>query len=129
VLCARFKRGVPPGILYYTPPPPEPVSADNMADLMNALFWLIDQVIGLYITLVIIQVVLSWLVAFNVINTGNRFVYLVGEFLYRVTEPALKPIRRLLPAMGGIDLSPVVLILGLYFLRILVQRDIMPMFL
>ena len=96
---------------------------------MNALFWLIDQVIGLYITLVIIQVVLSWLVAFNVINTSNRFVYLVGEFLYRVTEPALRPIRRLLPAMGGIDLSPVVLILGLYFLRILVQRDLMPMFL
>ncbi len=96
---------------------------------MNALFWLIDQVIGLLITLVIIQVVLSWLVAFNVINTSNRFVYLVGDFLYRVTEPALKPVRRLLPTMGGIDLSPVVLILGLYFLRILVQRDIMPMFL
>ncbi len=96
---------------------------------MNALFWLIDQVIGLLITLVIIQVVLSWLVAFNVINTSNRFVYLVGDFLYRVTEPALKPVRRLLPAMGGIDLSPVVLILGLYFLQILVQRDIMPMFL
>ena len=96
---------------------------------MNALFWLIDQVIGLLITLVIIQVVLSWLVAFNVINTSNRFVYLVGDFLYRVTEPALKPVRRLLPTMGGIDLSPVVLILLLYFLQILVQRDIMPMFL
>jgi YggT family protein len=96
---------------------------------MNALFWLIDQVIGLYITLVIIQVVLSWLVAFNVVNTSNRFVYLVGDFLYRVTEPALKPVRRILPAMGGMDLSPVVLILLLYFLQILLQRDIMPMFL
>ncbi len=96
---------------------------------MNALFWLIDQVIGLYITLVIIQVVLSWLVAFNVINTRNRFVYMVGDFLYRITEPALKPIRRLLPTMGGIDLSPVVLILGLYFLRVLLLRDIMPAFL
>ena len=95
---------------------------------MNALFWLINQVIGLYITLVIIQVVLSWLVAFNVVNTSNRFVYLVGDFLYRVTEPALKPVRRILPAMGGIDLSPVVLILLLYFLQIFVQRDIMPMF-
>ncbi len=93
---------------------------------MNALFWLIDQVIGLYITLVIVQVVLSWLVAFNVINTRNRFVYMVGDFLYRITEPALKPIRRLLPTMGGIDLSPVVLILGLYFLRMLLLRDIMP---
>ena len=96
---------------------------------MNALFWLIDQVIGLYITLVIVQVVLSWLVAFNVINTRNRFVYMVGDFLYRITEPALKPIRRLLPSMGGIDLSPVVLILGLYFLRVLLLRDILPAFL
>ncbi len=96
---------------------------------MNALFWLIDQVIGLYITLVIVQVVLSWLVAFNVINTRNRFVYMVGDFLYRITEPALKPIRRLLPTMGGIDLSPVVLILGLYFLRVLLPRDILPAFL
>ncbi len=93
---------------------------------MNALFWLIDQVIGLYITLVIVQVVLSWLVAFNVINTSNRFVYMVGDFLYRVTEPALRPIRRVLPNMGGIDLSPVVLILGLYFLRVLLLRDILP---
>jgi YggT family protein len=96
---------------------------------MNALFWLIDQVIGLYITLVIVQVVLSWLVAFNVVNTRNRFVYMVGDFLYRITEPALKPIRRLLPTMGGIDLSPVVLILGLYFLRVLLLRDILPAFL
>ncbi len=96
---------------------------------MNALFWLIDQVIGLYITLVIVQVVLSWLVAFNVVNTSNRFVYLVGDFLHRITAPALNPIRRLLPSMGGMDLSPVVLILGLYFLRILLLRDIMPIFL
>jgi len=79
--------------------------------------------------LVIVQVVLSWLVAFNVINTGNRFVYMVGDFLYRITEPALKPIRRLLPTMGGMDLSPVVLILGLYFLRVLLLRDILPAFL
>ena len=96
---------------------------------MHALFWLIDQVIGFYITLVIVQVVLSWLVAFNVINTRNRFVYLVGNFLYRITEPALKPIRRLLPSLGGMDLSPVVLILGLYFARVLLLRDIMPIFL
>ncbi len=96
---------------------------------MNALFWLLDRVIGLYITLVIVQVVLSWLVAFNVVNTRNRFVYMVGDFLYRITEPALKPIRRLLPTMGGMDLSPVVLILGLYFARVLLLRDIMPIFL
>ena len=96
---------------------------------MTALFWLIDTVIGFYITLVIVQVALSWLVAFNVVNTQNRFVYMVGDFLYRITEPALKPIRRVLPTMGGFDISPVVLILGLYFLQILLRRDIMPMFL
>ncbi len=93
---------------------------------MHAFFWLIDTVIGFYITLVLAQVVLSWLVAFNVINTGNRFVHLIGEFLYRVTEPALRPIRRLLPNLGGMDLSPVVLLLGLYFLRELLLRDLMP---
>ena len=126
---APLKRGVPPGILYYTPPPPEPFPARIGADFMTALFWLIDTVIGFYITLVIVQVVLSWLVAFNVVNTSNRFVYLVGDFLYRLTEPALKPIRRILPTMGGMDLSPVVLIIGLYFLQILLIRDIRPMIL
>ncbi len=95
---------------------------------MNAIFWLIDNVIGLYITVVIIQVVLSWLVSFNVVNTRNRFVYLVGDLLYRLTEPALGPIRRMLPSLGGIDISPVVLILLLYFLRVLLIRDIAPMF-
>ena len=93
---------------------------------MYAIFWLIDTVIGLYITLVIVQVVLSWLVAFNVVNTRNRFVYLVGDLLYRLTEPVLRPIRRFLPNIGGMDISPVVLILVLYFLRVLLIRDIAP---
>ena len=95
---------------------------------MHAIFWLIDNVIGLYITVVIIQVVLSWLVSFNVVNTRNRFVYLVGDLLFRLTEPVLGPIRRMLPSLGGIDISPVVLILLLYFLRVLLIRDIAPMF-
>ena len=93
---------------------------------MYAFFWLIDTVIEIYITVVIVQVVLSWLVAFNVVNTSNRFVYVVGNFLHRATEPALKPIRRILPNMGGLDISPIVLILGLYFVRILLIRDIAP---
>ncbi len=93
---------------------------------MYAVFWLIDTVLGIYIMLVFAQVVLSWLVGFNVVNTRNRFVYLVGDFLYRVTEPALRPIRRLLPSFGGIDLSPVVLLLGLYFIRQLLIRDLAP---
>ena len=93
---------------------------------MYAFFWLIDTVLGIYIMLVFAQVVLSWLVGFNVVNTRNRFVYLVGDFLHRVTEPALRPIRRLLPSFGGFDLSPVVLLLGLYFIRQLLIHDLAP---
>ncbi len=83
----------------------------------NLALNLVDMVIELYIWAVILSAVLSWLVAFNVINTRNRFVYSVGAFLYRVTEPALRPIRSFIPNLGGIDISPVVLILALYFLR------------
>ncbi len=93
---------------------------------MYAIFWLIDTVLGIYIMLVLVQVVLSWLVSFNVVNTRNRFVYLVGDFLYRVTDPALRPIRRMLPSFGGIDLSPVILLLGLYFIRQLLIHDLAP---
>jgi len=84
---------------------------------MTSLLILIDTVINLYIWALIIWVVLSWLINFNVVNTHNRFVYLVTDFLDRITEPALRPIRRVLPSLGGIDLSPLVLILLLYFLR------------
>jgi YggT family protein len=84
---------------------------------MNAVLWLILKIIDIYVWLIILQVVLSWLIAFNVLNTSNRFVYMVGDFLYRVTEPALRPIRRFVPSLGGVDISPVVLILLLVFLR------------
>ncbi|MGF1640559.1 MAG: YggT family protein [Rhodospirillales bacterium] len=88
-----------------------------MTNLFFNIVWLIDKVIDLYIFIIIIGVILSWLVAFNVVNTRNRFVYLVGDFAHRVTEPALGPIRRFLPSLGGIDISPLVLILGLYFVQ------------
>lgn len=84
---------------------------------MQSLIILIDMVLNLYMWLLIASAILSWLVAFNVINTRNRFIYAVGDFLYRITEPVLRPIRRVLPSFGGIDLSPVVLILLLIFLR------------
>lgn len=84
---------------------------------MQSLAGLISLVIQLYIWVLIVSAIMSWLVAFNVLNTRNRFVYQVGDMLYRLTEPALRPIRRVLPNMGGIDLSPVVLILLLVFLR------------
>ncbi len=84
---------------------------------MYSLLQLISTVITLYIWALVVSAVLSWLVAFNVVNTRNRFVYMVGDFLYRVTEPALRPIRRFIPLLGGIDVSPVVLILVLIFAR------------
>ena len=84
---------------------------------MNALLILVDTVISLYIWALIIHVVLTWLVTFDVLNTRNRFVYMVGNSLHRLTEPALRPIRRVLPHLGGVDISPVVLIIGLIFVR------------
>lgn len=84
---------------------------------MRSLLYLIDTVITIYIWCLIASAVLSWLVAFNVVNTHNRVVSTIGEFLYRITEPALAPIRRYIPSLGGIDISPVILILLLVFLR------------
>ena len=81
------------------------------------LLQIIMVVIDMYIWVVIIGVVLSWLVAFNVINSYNKFVYMVGDFTHRLTEPPLAKIRSFLPDLGGLDLSPVILILGLIFLQ------------
>lgn len=94
---------------------------------MFALLWLIDTLIGIYTWILIASAILSWLVAFNVVNTRNRFVYMIGDFLYRVTEPVLRPIRRVIPNVGGVDISPVILILILYFLRRLIFSDIAPL--
>ena len=91
---------------------------------MISLLNLVDMVIELFIWAVILSAVLSWLVAFNVINTRNRFVYSVGNFLYRVTDPALRPIRNLIPNLGGIDISPVILILLLIFARSLLNNEL-----
>lgn len=83
---------------------------------------LVLAVINIYVWIVVAGVVLSWLTAFNVINTSNRFVYMVGDFIYRITEPLLRPIRNILPDMGNIDLSAVALILMLWFTEsILIQ--------
>ena len=84
---------------------------------MNPFLWLVDTVITIYIWLLIAAAVLSWLIAFNVVNTRNQIVASIGEFLSRITEPALRPIRNLLPNLGGIDISPVILILLLLFIR------------
>jgi YggT family protein len=78
---------------------------------------LLDTVLNLFVWLLIASAVLSWLVSFNVVNTRNRAVYVIGDILYRLTEPALRPVRNVLPNMGGIDLSPIVVILLITFLR------------
>ena len=79
--------------------------------LFVPLLRLLANGIDLYVWIVVIGVVLSWLAAFNVVNMSNRFVHLVADFIYRITEPALRPIRNFLPNLGGFDVSPVVLIL------------------
>jgi YggT family protein len=84
---------------------------------MRSLLILIDTIIEIYVWILIASAVLSWLIAFGVVNTYNRFVNTVGETLYRLTEPALRPIRSFLPNLGGVDISPMVLILLLFFLR------------
>jgi YggT family protein len=85
--------------------------------VLYPIFKLIDTLIWLYMIVLIVGAVLSWLVAFNVVNTRNRAVFMIGDFCYRVTEPALRPIRRFLPNLGGIDISPIILILLLQLIR------------
>ena len=87
---------------------------------MRAILDIILIVLDLYVWLLIASAILSWLIAFNVVNTRNQFVASVAEFLYRITEPLLRPIRSFLPAMGGLDISPIILIL----LIMLIQRVI-----
>ncbi len=91
---------------------------------MYALFALIDTVLHLYTWIVFVYVIMGWLVQFNVINPRNQFVAMVGNTLHRLVEPVLKPIRRFMPNLGGIDISPVVLILVLFFLRNLIVVDV-----
>ncbi|GJD88522.1 MULTISPECIES: YggT family protein [Methylobacterium] len=91
---------------------------------MYALLWLINTVINLFIYVLIASAVLSWLVAFNVVNVRNPIVAQIGEVLYRLTEPVLRPIRNLLPNLGGVDISPVILILLLLFVQRLITVDL-----
>ena len=93
---------------------------------MKSIFILLDSVITIYIWIIIINVILSWLVAFNILNTQNRFVYSVLEVTYRLTDPALNRIRRFLPTFGSIDISPIILILALMFLRNIIFEIFAP---
>jgi YggT family protein len=84
---------------------------------MLALGNLINAVVQIYILVLILNIALTWLIHFGIVNPRQKFVHILGEIAFRLTEPALRPIRRYLPAIGGIDLSPVVLILLIYFAR------------
>ena len=93
---------------------------------MKSVLILFDNVVNLYIWILIIHVIFSWLVAFNVLNTSNRFVYSVLDISFKLTAPPLNFIRRFLPNLGSIDISPVILILGLMFFRNLVFEMLAP---
>ena len=93
---------------------------------MKSILILFDNVVSLYIWVLIINAIISWLVAFNVLNTGNRFVYSLLEISYKLTEPPLSFIRKYIPSIGSIDISPIILILGLMFLRNIVFELFAP---
>ncbi len=86
------------------------------------IFWLLSQIISLYQFVIIAGAILSWLVAFNVVNPRNEIVAGIARFAYAVTEPALRPIRRFIPAFGGVDITPIVLLLALAFLKRILFR-------
>ena len=93
---------------------------------MKSIFILLDSVITIYLWVIIINAILSWLVAFNILNTQNRFVSSVLDATYKLTDPALNKIRRFIPTFGSIDISPVILILLLMFLRNLIFEVFAP---
>ena len=93
---------------------------------MKSIFILLDSIITIYLWIIIINAVLSWLVAFNILNTQNRFVFSVLETTYKLTDPVLNKIRRFIPMFGSIDISPVILILLLIFLRNIIFEIFAP---
>ena len=94
---------------------------------MIAIYYLVLQLLKLYSYVVIANVIISWLVAFNILNTSNRFVYSILEFSYRLTDPILNKIRRFLPNLGSLDISPIILLLLIWFLEMCMKLYIAPM--
>jgi len=93
---------------------------------MKSIFILLDSIITIYLWIIIINAILSWLVAFNILNTQNRFVFSILDATYKLTDPALNKIRRFIPTFGSIDISPVILILLLMFLRNIIFEIFAP---
>ena len=93
---------------------------------MIAIFYLVLQILKIYSYIVIANVIISWLVAFNVLNTQNRFVYSILDFTYRLTEPFLNRIRRFIPNLGAFDISPIILLLLIWFIEMCMKLYIAP---
>ena len=93
---------------------------------MIAIFYLVLQILKLYSYVVIANVIVSWLIAFNILNTQNRFVYSILEFSYRLTDPILNKIRRYLPNLGSLDISPIVLLLLIWFIEMCMKLYVAP---
>ena len=93
---------------------------------MKSIFFLLDSIITIYLWIIITNAILSWLVAFNILNTQNRFVFSILDATYKMTDPALNKIRRFIPTFGSIDISPVILILFLMFLRNIIFEIFVP---
>tara|TARA_B100000579_G_scaffold217570_1_gene177954 strand:+ start:155 stop:445 length:291 start_codon:yes stop_codon:yes gene_type:complete len=94
---------------------------------MIAIFYLALQILKLYSYVVIANVIISWLIAFNIINTSNRFVYSILEFTYRLTDPLLNRIRRFLPNLGAFDISPIILLLLIWFIEMCMKLYVAPL--
>ena len=94
---------------------------------MIAIFYLALQILKLYSYVVIANVIISWLIAFNILNTQNRFVYSILELSYRLTDPILNKIRRFMPNLGSLDISPIVLLLLIWFIEMCMKLYIAPM--
>ncbi|WP_150524175.1 YggT family protein [Roseibium sediminis] len=93
---------------------------------MLALLDVIMLALNLYVYVIIASAIFSWLYAFNIVNSSNQIIATIGQMLYNLTEPALRPIRRILPNFGGIDLSPIALLLGIFFLQNVIVRYVYP---
>ncbi|SFJ87955.1 YggT family protein [Pseudovibrio ascidiaceicola] len=93
---------------------------------MRAILDVVFIILNLYTWVIIANVIFSWLYAFNVVNSSNQFIAMIGQTLYNLTEPLLRPIRRFLPAMGGLDLSPIVLLLGIFLIERIIGLYVYP---
>ncbi|ADZ68694.1 YggT family protein [Polymorphum gilvum] len=105
----------------------DPFFADPTGtDLMRALLDVVLLVLNLYTYVIIASAIFSWLYAFNVVNPRNQVISMIGQMLYNLTEPLLRPIRRFMPSLGGLDLSPIVLLLGVFLVQNIIIRYIYP---